>query len=90
MGSNREKKRTIQAGVNRLLSSPDWNPHTFKTRSQSAEKPASDALDAIRQADTCTAYNSSSDCAECIKARKESGDTTALCDRHIREAMGME
>jgi hypothetical protein len=89
MASNREKKRIVHEGVNRLLNTPEWNPYTFRQKSPDTDKPESAALNAIRENNAATVYDSSADCPACMKVRAETGDLTALCHLHISEAMGL-
>ena len=36
-----------------------------------------------------TVYAEAERCAHCARARAETKDPTALCERHLREAMGI-
>lgn len=81
--SNREKKRRIAIGVRELLARPGWNPHEH----------VSGLVDVARQAIETNraenAFNNSEKCPECAILRRESGDPTAMCERHLAEAMGL-
>ena len=82
--SNREKKRGIQAGVRALKQKPGWDPSTHQRTS-----PEEHLRDMSTSMKTNRAYTEADTCAECEDARKQDGDTTALCSTHLAEAMGL-
>jgi len=87
MTSNREKKRIVQAGVRRVMATTGWNPRTFHHDEDTGTTGR--AAGEIRQARTDSVYCATDECADCVLARNESGDPTALCARHLKEALGM-
>jgi len=80
--SNKEKKRSIRAGVDALRARPGWDP---------GDPTAGKAgLAHAQQADrSATVYARSEDCESCHKQRLETGDDTSLCDDHLAAAMGV-
>ena len=89
MTSHREKKRTVQAGVRRMLNRPGWDPREFASGNTGIDR-TSRAADEIRRQQADGTYESTTDCPECARARQQSGDETALCEKHMRQAMGIE
>lgn len=85
MTSNREKKRRVQSGLNKLLSDPNWNPHIEK---KSAKQQLRDLDQSERNQRIYEKEDSSTACLQCDKAREESDDDTALCQKHLKEIMG--
>ena len=80
--SNKEKKRSIRAGVDALRLRPGWDP---------SEPGAGKAeLAHAQQADrSATVYARSDDCGACEQERASTGDSTALCEEHLAAAMGV-
>jgi hypothetical protein len=37
-----------------------------------------------------SAYEAAEDCGDCVQERAEQDDESALCERHLAQAMGME
>lgn len=87
MTSNREKKRIVQAGVRRVIATTGWDPRAFRVDEESDVTGRANA--AIRQASTDAVYGLTEECGDCILARGESGDPTALCARHLKEVLGL-
>jgi hypothetical protein len=85
--SHRARKRTVNEGVRRLLDTPGWNP--YQPRTDSTDDPATGAREALRQVRVERAEDAAKACPECEAARRESGDSTDLCARHLAEAMGL-
>jgi hypothetical protein len=82
--SNRQKKKIAQQGADALRQKPGWDPSSFQRSS------AKDQLRELGSKEKSEgAYQSSSTCAECVKTRTSLGDDTALCQKHLAEAMGM-
>ncbi len=88
MGSNRERKRVVAAGVRELLSRPGWDPGKFRAGTTGID-PAGAMADELRKERAGIVYGAADECPDCMKARESSGDETALCERHMREAMGL-
>lgn len=81
--SQRQKRKLAREGAARLKRKPGWDP------SKVVRASAEERLRALDQ-DTKNqhAYQGAEVCGACDAARAESGDETALCDEHLREAMG--
>ena len=88
MTSNREKKRIVDAGLRNLLSKPGWDPRKFRSGMTGIDADST-AMSSLQTERTGSTYTKAEGCPECAKARKTSGDDTALCERHMREAMGL-
>ncbi len=82
--SKRSKKRIVNEGVRRLLDTPDWNPQNFLA-GREAERGRGEIAGSAKQE---RVFGEAEACAACDEARKDSGDTSALCERHLAEAMG--
>lgn len=87
MTSNREKKRIVQAGVRRVIATTGWDPASFRPRDD--QSATGRAATEIRQALTAAVYGDTGTCPDCARARSELNDQTALCERHMKEALGM-
>lgn len=83
--SNREKKRTVNEGVRRLLSTPGWNPYA-RREARAADEAREGGGGA---GDRDRAYADAEACPDCREERRRTGDATALCERHLAEAMGV-
>ncbi len=81
--SNREKKKTIAAGVSKLRNKPGWDPAALQK--QSTEEQLRDLGQSER---TAEAYSTENECADCKAAREKSSDDTALCEDHFAKLMG--
>ena len=84
VGSNREKKRLAQAGAEKLRQKPGWDPKKVLSDSSPEE-----ALQKLSQDErTQDSYQAAGSCDDCTQERLASGDNTALCEKHLREAFG--
>ena len=81
--SNREKKKTIAAGVSKLRNKPGWDPAALQK--QSPEETLRDLGQSER---TEQAYSGEKTCDACLAARAKSRDDTALCEDHFAKLMG--
>jgi hypothetical protein len=82
--SNRQKKKIAQQGADALRQKPGWDPSAFQKVS------AKDQLRDLGSKEKSEgAYQSASACVECVKVRESLSDDTALCQKHLAEAMGM-
>jgi len=88
MTSNREKKRIVQAGVRRVMATTGWNPASFETTDD--QSAVGRARDRIRNETAAALYAGTDECVDCARARAKSGDETALCERHMKEALGLD
>ena len=81
--SNREKKKTIAAGLAKLRSKPGWDPKALQK-----DNPE-DALRDLGQSErTEKAYSGENTCDACKVAKEKSSDDTALCEDHFAQLMG--
>ena len=81
--SNRQKKKTVAAGVRELRNKPGWDPTALQKASPK------EALRDLAQAErTATAYSEENTCQACEAAREKSSDETALCETHLAKLMG--
>ncbi len=83
MPSERQKKRAIAEGVRALRDRPGWDPRRFQaeSRTERVKRSLEDARvsEALSDADQCPA----------CKELRDQGDAGALCQEHLREAMGL-
>ena len=82
--SNRDKKRTVAAGLRLLKNKPGWDPAA--TRRPDPEERLKALGDTTRRART---YQGTQTCAACAEERTQTADETALCEAHLMEAMGL-
>ena len=81
--SNRDKKKTIAAGLSKLRSKPGWDPKAFQKGSPE------EALRDLGQSErTQKAYSDENSCEACRTAKEKSSDDTALCEDHFAKLMG--
>lgn len=81
--SNREKKKTIAAGLAKLRSKPGWDPTALQ------KDDPEDALRDLGQSErTEKAYSAENTCDACNVAKEKSSDDTALCEAHFAQLMG--
>ena len=84
MTSERQRKKAIQRGVAELKGKPGWDP--AKRERESPE----DALEALAvEAGSQRAYEASVACEACAARQQEFDDSSALCETHLAEAMGL-
>jgi len=81
MKSNREKKREIKEGVDRLKSKPGWDPGEF-----SSQSPGDSLRDVDQAMRTEQTYEKS--CDACKNQQIKQNDPTALCEKHLQEILG--
>ena len=81
--SNRQKKKRIREGVQRLRSTPGWDPSRFVRASPEEQLRALD-----QESQNARTYEATDACEACLQARAASGDETALCEAHLTEALG--
>jgi hypothetical protein len=79
--SERQKKRIISQGLRELKSKAGWDPSNFRSSSASSR-----LRDNIERQRTLDCLQQSDQCPACL-ALRASGDTEALCETHLREAM---
>ena len=81
--SKRQKRKNAREGAQKLARMPGWDPQNFKS---------ADPIEKLRELETAergdAAYAQADVCAACEEARKDSGDETALCEKHLADAMG--
>ncbi len=77
------KRDDARKAAHKLARKTGWSVDDFEAKSPIEKLQELDAKD--RSKDT---YEDSEACAECAKAREESGDETALCQEHLAAAMG--
>ena len=82
MSSNREKRKIAREGAQKLKGT-DWDPSGFVAKS-----PIERLQELAAQEAGQAAYSENMECAECVAERQKTGDETALCQKHLAEAMG--
>lgn len=76
-------KKSLQAEVQRLRQSPGWDP------SKHVRPDAMEQLRGLEQEQkNQKTYEKADVCEDCIKAREEAKDPSALCDLHLQQALG--
>lgn len=83
--SNRHKKRVVQEGVRALKNKPGWDVESFVPASARAQERL---MELDQQSRDEKVYDQARRCEGCEALRERSGDTTALCETHLAEAMG--
>lgn len=81
--SRRQQKKLVEEGVRELRNKPGWNPAAFSTPSIKEKLLVLDQQSAGERA-----YSEGQACTDCQAEREKRKDETALCDRHLAEAMG--
>lgn len=81
--SNRRKKKIVQEGLRQLKNKPGWDVEAFASRNIQ-----DDLRDFDQQLRGNQVYQESGLCQDCVQVRNQSDDETALCDKHLAEAMG--
>jgi len=80
--SKRQQKKLVEQGVRELRNKPGWDPASFVTTSIKEKLLVLDQQSAGKRA-----YNEGQACAACQAERENKNDETALCERHLAEAM---
>lgn len=81
--SRRQQKKIVEEGVRELRNKPGWDPSSFVSTSAKEKLLVLDQQSAGERA-----YSEGAACADCQAAREQRKDDTALCERHLAEAMG--
>ncbi len=83
--SNRHKKKVVKEGLRALKNKPGWDVDAYRNR---------DPQQGLRQLEQSMrghrTYEDAQSCTDCEAIRQDSDDETALCDRHLAEAMGLD
>lgn len=82
--SHRHRKRVASAGLRRLAGVAAFDPRAMPRTS-----PAERARELAQEARTGETYAEATACPDCALAREDTRDPTALCERHMAEAMGL-
>jgi len=82
--SNRAREKRIRAGVRALRKKPGWDPSAIEKRS-----PAEQLRELQQSERTEDSYREAAACEACRDEQKKTGDDTALCPKHLAEAMGL-
>jgi hypothetical protein len=82
--SNRQKKQLAKDGAASLRQKAGWDPSSFQKQSAKEQ-----LRDLSQQEKSAGAYQDADACQDCTKIRAELQDQTALCQKHLAEAMGM-
>lgn len=83
--SEREKKRVVRQGLRKLRNKPGWDVDAFR-----AGSPQDGLRDLEQKIRGYRAYGDAADCEDCKQLRRDSGDDSALCQRHLAAAMGLD
>lgn len=81
--SKRQQKKLVEEGVRELRNKPGWDPASFVSPDIKEKLLVLDQQSAGERA-----YSQGESCAECLAVREKKNDDTALCERHLAEAMG--
>ncbi len=81
--SRRQQKKLVEQGVRELRNKPGWDPKAFVPTSIKEKLLVLD-----QQSSGERAYAGGQICADCKAEREKKNDDTALCERHLAEAMG--
>lgn len=81
--SKRARDRQIRAGVRALRNKPGWDPTAIQKKS-----PAEQLRELEQSERTESSYCDAAECEACREEQQETGDETALCPKHLSEAMG--
>ena len=84
--SERHKKRVVQKGLQKLKKKAGWDVEAFVNRADPEEK----LRDFDQQLRDHKVYEESVRCGGCESLREDSGDETALCEKHLAAAMGFD
>lgn len=83
-GESPLSRRSVERAARSLRQKPGWDP------SRNSRDPAEDAFERlVRQARASRVAGETTECVQCVEIRVETGDDTALCERHLAEAMGL-
>ncbi len=65
-----------------MLGRPDWDPANFLAgrEAERGELGGEGRRERV--------FGEAEVCSDCVEARRSSGDESALCERHLAEAMG--
>ena len=77
-------KRSINRQAKRLQQRPGWNPHEHSSSSYRQRIRQS-----IEDERVHGAFDAAATCEACAEARKVQNDSEALCEEHLRQAMGL-
>lgn len=82
--SNRQKKHLAKEGAAALRQKPGWDPAQFRRESTTEQ------LKSLNQQEKNNAvYQEANTCQDCLAAQTQLQDPTALCQKHLAEAMGL-
>lgn len=81
--SRRQQKKLVEQGVRELRNKPGWDPAGFVPTSIKEKLLVLDQQSAGERA-----YAQGEVCGLCQAEREKKNDETALCDKHLAEAMG--
>ena len=84
MADRRPSKRSLLRQAQRLRNKPGWNP-----RSHAKTQHADQLRAGIEGERVASAFDDAEGCPACAQARRDQNDPTALCDEHLRRAMGL-
>ena len=82
--SRRSRDKAIREGVKALRRKAGWDPSALKKKS-----PLEQLRDLEQSENTADSYRNAAVCAACEAERQTTGDDTALCPKHLSEAMGL-
>ena len=82
--SKRERDKQIRAGVRALRKKPGWDPTAVRN-----ESPVEQLRELEQSERTEDSYRDAAACEACREEQQKTGDETALCPKHLSEAMGL-
>ena len=83
MADDKPNRDDVRRAAHNLRRKAGWGTDDFQAKSPMEKLQELDA-----QARGDDAYEQAQACTDCVKARTETGDETALCEKHLAEAMG--
>ena len=82
--SKRARHEKIRAGARALRKKPGWDPSAVEKKSPTEQ------LRELEQSErTEGSYREAAACEDCQAEQRKTGDETALCPKHLSEAMGL-
>ena len=82
--SKRARDKQIRAGVRALRNKPGWDPSAIQKKT-----PAEQLRELEQSERTEDSYREAAACEACRDEQQKTGDETALCPKHLSEAMGL-
>jgi len=82
--SKRQQDKKIRAGARALRRKPGWDPSALQKQS-----PGEQLRELAQSERTEDSYREATSCEACSEEQQRLEDETALCPKHLSEAMGL-